>query len=206
MSDLFTQLTRLYTGGLTRPAPALWPDPRTRAIAQFKPAAVLVAITDRPKPGLLLIHRPETMRAHPGQVAFPGGRIDPGEDAITAACREAEEELALPRAAVRVIGASDSYRTGSGYEITPIIALVPPDLPLCPNPAEVADWFEAPLDFVLNPANHQPRDITVDSVQRRFIEMDFQGHRIWGVTAAILANLAARLDWCGACAHDGADD
>ena len=64
MSDLFTRLTRLYTGGLTRPAPALWPDPRTRAIAQFKPAAVLVAITDRPTPGLLLIHRPETMRAH----------------------------------------------------------------------------------------------------------------------------------------------
>ena len=206
MSDLFTRLTRLYTGGLTRPAPALWPDPRTRAIAQFKPAAVLVAITDRPKPGLLLIHRPETMRAHPGQVAFPGGRIDPGEDAVTAACREAEEELALPRAAVRIIGPADTYRTGSGYEITPIIALIPPDLPLRPNPAEVADWFEAPLDFVLNPANHQPRNITVDGVSRRFIEMDYQGHRIWGVTAAILSNLSARLDWCGACTHDGADD
>ena len=207
MSDLFARLNRLYAQGLTRPAPNLWPDPRTAAITRFKPAAVLVAITDRPaNPGLLLIHRPETMRAHPGQVAFPGGRIDAGETPAAAACREAEEELALPRGEVRLIGPGDVYRSGSGYEITPIIALIPPDLPLRPNPAEVAGWFEAPLDVVLNPAHHVPRDIQVDGLRRRFIEIDYQGHRIWGVTAAILANLAARLDWCGPARHDTPHD
>ena len=110
-----------------------------------------------------------------------------------------------------MIGPGDVYRTGSGYQITPIIALIPPDLPLHPNPAEVADWFEAPLDVVLNPAHHLPLDIQVDGQRRRFIEIDYQGNRIWGVTAAILANLSARLDWSrldgrGAFAHGTADD
>ncbi|PWS21814.1 coenzyme A pyrophosphatase, partial [Enterococcus faecium] len=84
---------------------------------------------------------------HAGQVAFPGGRIDPGEDAVTAALREADEEIALPPDAVRVIGAADRYRTGTGFSITPIVAIVPPDLALVPSEAEVASVFEVPLDF-----------------------------------------------------------
>ncbi|RZM05661.1 MAG: NUDIX domain-containing protein, partial [Sphingomonas sp.] len=89
-------------------------------------AAVLVAITDRAEPGVILTQRTDTLRHHAGQVAFPGGRLDPGEDAIAAALREAEEEIALPPSAVELVGAVDRYRTGTGFDITPVIGVVPP--------------------------------------------------------------------------------
>ncbi|HWU04425.1 MAG TPA: CoA pyrophosphatase, partial [Novosphingobium sp.] len=148
-------------------------------------------------PGLLLIHRPTTMRAHPGQVAFPGGRREAGESVVEAALREADEELGIPPDQVRVIGATDIYRTGTGYEVTPVLALVPPDLPLAPNPHEVAQWFEAPLAHLLDPANHAVGTMDIGGEKRRYVEIDWQGHRIWGVTGAILANLAKRLKWNG---------
>ncbi len=137
---------------------------------------MLIAVTDRPEPGVILTHRPEDMRAHPGQVAFPGGKLDPGEDAVAAALREAHEELAINPGDVRIIGASDRFITGTGYDVTPVLALVPPDLPIVPNPAEVAAWFEAPLGFLLDPANHAHKEREWFGKMRPYIEIDWQGH------------------------------
>lgn len=162
-------------------------------ITDLTPAAVLVAVTDRDVPGVILTRRTETLRRHAGQVAFPGGRIDPGEDPITAALREAEEEIALPREAVRVVGPADRYVTVTGFQVTPIIAVVPPDLPLAPAAAEVADWFEVPLSFLLDPGNHQEKEIDWQGRRRRYYEIMWNDRRIWGATAAMIVNLTHRL-------------
>lgn len=160
------------------------------------PAAVLIAITDRPRPGLILTQRPETMRRHAGQVALPGGRVDPEDvDSIAAALREAEEEVALSPATVTVVGTLQPYRTITGFEIVPVVATIPPDLPLVPHDAEVAAVFEVPLDFVLDRANFLEKAVTVGPRQRTYIEAMWGERRIWGATAAILANLSARLAW-----------
>ena len=196
MSALFDRLKRLFDEGHGVELPGLLNQGQF-APSEIRPAAVLMAVTDRPDPGLLLIHRPDSMRAHPGQVAFPGGKLDPGEDAVAAALREAHEELALNPSEVRVIGASDRFITGTGYDVTPVLGLVPPDLPLEPNPLEVASWFEAPLDFVLDPANHAHKEREWFGRMRPYIEIDWQGHLIWGITAAILANISRRLAWHG---------
>ena len=118
------------------------------------PAAVLIAITDREDPGVVLTVRREHLRTHAGQIAFPGGRIDPGEDAVRAAIREAQEELLMDHAQVTVVGTIDPYRTVTDYRVMPVLAVVPPDLPLTPHEDEVADWFEAPLRYLLDPINH----------------------------------------------------
>ena len=170
-------------------------DERHFAAEQLTPAAVLAAITAGPRPAFLLIHRPSNMRSHPGQVAFPGGKIDPGEDAVEAALREANEELGIHARDVTVIGPSDTYLSGSGYAITPVIAVIPPDLDLYPNPTEVAQWFEAPVDFVFDAANHAHNSAVWQGQERRYIEIMWQHHRIWGVTAGIIANLARRIAW-----------
>jgi 8-oxo-dGTP pyrophosphatase MutT (NUDIX family) len=156
-------------------------------------AAVLVAVTDRPEPGVILTQRTETLRRHAGQVAFPGGRIDPGEDAVTAALREAEEELALPRSVVELVGPVDLYVTVTGFQVTPVIGVVPPDLPLTPATAEVANWFEVPLGHLLDPANHQEREVDWQGRRRRYYEIPWQDRRIWGATAAMIVNLSHRL-------------
>ncbi|KQU55826.1 NUDIX hydrolase [Sphingomonas sp. Leaf339] len=158
-------------------------------------AAVLVAVTDRTEPGLILTQRTETLRRHPGQVAFPGGRIDPGESAVEAALREAEEEIALPRAAVTLVGSVDLYRTGTGFEITPVIGVIPPDLPLVAAEAEVASVFEVPLAFVFDAANHHQGSAMWQGEERHFIEIPWNGRRIWGATAAMIVNLSRRLAW-----------
>jgi 8-oxo-dGTP pyrophosphatase MutT (NUDIX family) len=197
MSELFDRVTRLFEEGHAAAPPALWLDPRIHDIESFKPAAVLIAITERERPGMLFLHRPSNMRAHAGQIAFPGGRIDPGETPVEAALREAWEELGIAPADVRVIGTTDVYRTGSGYEITPVLGIVPPDLEIVPNPAEVSQWFEAPVDFLLDPANQLRKTAEYGGVEHGFIDVDWHGHRIWGVTGAILHNLAGRLRWHG---------
>jgi len=159
-------------------------------------AAVLVAVTDREAPGVILTQRPETMRRHAGQVAFPGGRIDPGDDGpIAAALREAEEEIALPPHLVQVVGAAEDYRTVTDYRVTPIIGVIPPDLPLVPSEAEVAAVFEVPLAFLLDPANHRAARTIWQGRERHYYEILWRDRRIWGATAAMIVNLSRRLAW-----------
>lgn len=160
---------------------------------EARAAAVLVAITDRPSPGLILTVRREHMRTHAGQVAFPGGRIDEGEDAPTAALREAQEELGLDPRQVHLLGLADPYRTVTGYGVMPVVGLIPPDLPLVANPDEVADWFEAPLDFVLDPINQQRMTADFQGRERHYYRIDWNGRPIWGATAAMLVNLTRRI-------------
>jgi 8-oxo-dGTP pyrophosphatase MutT (NUDIX family) len=161
-------------------------------------AAVLIAVTDRAEPGVILTQRTETLSRHPGQVAFPGGRIDPGDAGpVAAALREAEEEIALPRDRVIVIGESDRYRTVTGFEVTPVIGVVPPDLVLVPSAGEVAEVFEVPLGFVLDTANHVEATVEWQGRNRHYYEISWDGHRIWGATAAMIVNLSRRLRWNG---------
>ena len=159
------------------------------------PAAVLIAITERSEPGVILTVRREHMRTHAGQVAFPGGRIDPGEDAVAAAVREAHEELGLDPNSVDLVGELEPYRTVTSYVVTPVIAVVPPDLPLEPHEHEVADWFEAPLDHLLDPANQHQRSALFQGRERHYYEIMWNERRIWGATAAMIVNLSRRLQW-----------
>lgn len=160
----------------------------------LRDAAVLIAFTDRPDPGVILTQRPQWLRSHAGQVAFPGGKIDPGDrDAIDAALREAEEEIGLHRRDVMIAGTTDAYRSGSGYHITPVLGVIPPDLTLDPNPDEVEEWFEVPLDILFDPRNYERHEAVWQGQLRRYYDMDWQGRRIWGVTADIIINLARRL-------------
>jgi 8-oxo-dGTP pyrophosphatase MutT (NUDIX family) len=160
---------------------------------EHREAAVLVAITDRAEPGLILTQRREHLRTHPGQVAFPGGRVDEGEDAVAAALREAHEELGLNPALVRLVGETDPYCTVTGYWVTPVIGVVPPELDLTPNPEEVANWFEAPLDFVLDPMNQRRMTGEYRGRIRHYYQIDWNGRHIWGATAAMLVNLSRRI-------------
>jgi 8-oxo-dGTP pyrophosphatase MutT (NUDIX family) len=159
------------------------------------PAAVLVAVVDRPEPTVILTERPLTMRKHPGQISFPGGRIDPGDAGpIAAALREAEEEIGLSPHHVEVIGIADLYRTITGFEVTPVVGVIPPDLALRPHPGEVADMFEAPLRFLLDPARHIVRSAEYQGRERCYYEISWDGRRIWGATAAMIVNLSRRLE------------
>lgn len=165
------------------------------ATALAVPAAVLVAVTDRAEPGVILTVRRADLRTHAGQVAFPGGRIDAGEDAPAAALREAWEELALDPAGVEVVAALDCYRTVTDYCVTPVLAAVAADLPLKPSDQEVADWFEAPLAFLLDPANQQLQSVLFEGRRRHYYQIEWNGRRIWGATAAMLVNMSRRLAW-----------
>jgi 8-oxo-dGTP pyrophosphatase MutT (NUDIX family) len=163
--------------------------------AASTPAAVLIAITDRPEPGVILTVRREHLRTHAGQIAFPGGRLDPGENSISAALREAHEEILLDPAAVEVIGLIEPYRTITSYVVTPVLGVIPPDLPLEPHEHEVADWFEAPLGFLLDPENQHRQSALFQGRTRHYYEIVWNDRRIWGATAAMIVNLSRRLQW-----------
>ncbi|MEL7445689.1 MAG: CoA pyrophosphatase [Pseudomonadota bacterium] len=193
MSALFDHLSATLEKGHRVEISDLLTDASFADSSRNAEAAVLIAVTDRERPGVILTQRPQDMRDHPGQVAFPGGKLDPGEDAVTAALREAEEELALSPQTVRVIGTTDYYQTGTGFNITPVLAVVPPDLNLVPSPTEVDDWFEAPLDLLLDRTAWETHEVFWRGANRRYLEMNYQGFRIWGVTAAIIANLSRRI-------------
>ena len=177
---------------LERPLAGDLPELGARAEVE---AAVLMAVTDRAEPGLILTVRREHLRTHAGQVAFPGGRIDQGEDAVAAALREAHEEVLLPPAAVEFIAAIEPYRTVTGYIVTPVLGVIPPDLALEPHEHEVADWFEAPLGFLLDPSNQHRASALFAGQTRHYYEIVWNDRRIWGATAAMLVNLSRRLQW-----------
>lgn len=168
--------------------------PELRANAS-KEAAVLIAVTDRPEPGLILTVRREDMRTHAGQIAFPGGRVEENEDPVSAALREAQEEILLEPRAVDLVGAIEPYRTVTGYVVTPVIGVIPPDLPLEPHEREVAELFEAPLAYVLDRANQLRQSALFQGRERHYYEIMWNERRIWGATAALIINLSRRLQW-----------
>jgi 8-oxo-dGTP pyrophosphatase MutT (NUDIX family) len=193
VSDLADRLRAALEATPTDP-PIEGDYPGQRALAS-KDAAVLIAITDRTLPGILLTVRREHLRTHAGQIAFPGGRIEPDETASAAALREAHEEVLLDPAAVDLVGSIEPYRTVTGYVVTPVLGVIPPDLPLLPHEHEVADVFEAPLDFLLDPDNQRLQSALLQGRERRYYEIVWNGRRIWGATAAMIVNLSRRLQW-----------
>ena len=159
------------------------------------PAAVLVPVVDRPEPTVILTERPHSMRKHPGQISFPGGRIEASDAGIVAAAlREAEEEIGLPPHAVEIVGEADLYRTITGFEVTPVVGVIPAGLALRADPGEVAAMFEVPLAFLLDPARHVVRTIEIAGQTRRYYEIVWEERRIWGATAAMIVNLSRRLE------------
>lgn len=170
----------------------LVPDPAL-ALTQ---AAVLIAVTDRARPGVILTQRTDQLKNHAGQVAFPGGRLDPGDaGAEAAALREAQEEIALDPARVQLVGMADLYRTVTNFQVTPVLGVIPPDLPLVPAPHEVSAIFEVPLDFLMDDANHREVSVEWQGRQRHYYEFFWGERRIWGATAAMIVNLSRRLRW-----------
>jgi 8-oxo-dGTP pyrophosphatase MutT (NUDIX family) len=159
------------------------------------PAAVLVGVVRRaPEAAILLTQRHAGLRLHPGQIAFPGGRIDPGDAGPEAAAlREAAEEVGLDAAGVETLCCGPRYLTATGYRVVPVLATVEPGFRLSLNRDEVADAFEVPLSFLMDAANHGVRTETVRGSTRTFFEMRWQDRSIWGATAGILRGLYERL-------------
>ncbi len=155
------------------------------------PAAVLVPIVLHASPGVLLTRRTRTLNSHAGQVAFPGGRMDPGDaDCEATALREAEEEVSLPRAAVELVGRLPDHITGTGYLVSPVVGLLDPDVELAPNPAEVEEIFELPLSTVLDPAAPRRESAMFRGARREYWVWPHPTQHIWGATATILLGLA----------------
>jgi 8-oxo-dGTP pyrophosphatase MutT (NUDIX family) len=156
----------------------------------WKPAAVLVPLVDHPTGvTVLLTQRTADMPSHAGQIAFPGGRREAGEDAVAAALRETEEEVGIPKRFIEVVGTVDLYHTGTGFEITPVVGIVTPGFTVVAQAREVADVFEVPLDHFLNEVNHQIGSREYQGRERRYYAMPYGERYIWGATAGMLKNL-----------------
>lgn len=171
--------------------PLLWEQ---MDVQPLRPAAVLIPVVDRPEPGVILTQRTSHLPNHPGQIAFPGGSIDP-EDAspAAAALREAQEEIGLDPQLVEPIGYIDLYLTFSGYRILPLVARVATDYAMTLNAHEVEDAFEVPLAFLMDAQNHALHSREWKGLMRRFYAMPYGDRYIWGVTAGILRNLYERI-------------
>lgn len=161
----------------------------------LRPAAVLAAVIARPEGAtVLMTRRSDSLASHTGQIAFPGGRLDPGETAVEAAVREAFEEVALDPAAVEVLGVGDGYETGTGFMVTPVVGWLAEPPVTRPSPEEVAEVFEVPWDFLMNPSNHRRDFYDRDGQPRRwFWAIPHEQRYIWGVTAGIVRALRTRL-------------
>ena len=172
------------------------PDARPEGERTLKPAAVLVPIVTREIPTVILTRRSETLRKHTGQIAFPGGRCDPGESIAQTALREAEEEIGLDHSFVEVVGQLTPYETVTAYIVTPVVAFVRPGFTLTINPDEVAEAFETPFDFLMDAANHMRhyREPVGGGPKRYFYAMSYEDHYIWGATAGMLRGFHDRLE------------
>ncbi len=171
--------------------PAMW---ERVGVSATKPAAVLVPVIEREEPMVLLTQRTADLPSHPGQIAFPGGKIDKDDASpLAAALREAEEEIGLDRRFIEPIGYLDIFLTFSGFRILPAVARVAPDYSLTLNAAEVTEAFEVPLGFLMAPGNHQFLTRDWKGIQRRYYAMPYQQRYIWGVTAGILRNMYDRI-------------
>ena len=170
------------------------PDFRPVDKPKLRDSAVLIPIVAREEGfGVLLTRRADTLASHTGQIAFPGGRCDEGEAPVETALREAHEEIGLDPAFVDPVGLSDRYETITGYAVTPVVALVRPGFTLTPSPAEVAEVFETPFAFLMDPGNHHREFYERDGQKRWFYAMPWQGKYIWGATAGMLRALWIRL-------------
>lgn len=184
-----------------REGTALRGDPDRFASSPDSPAApvaaaVLVPLIDRPGGmTVLLTKRTQHLAHHPGQISFPGGRLDPGDagDPVVCALRETTEEVGLESGRVRVLGRLDRYATGTGFLITPVVGMVRPPFTVIPDPFEVADVFEVPLAFVLDPANRQRHAHVAGGRKRSFWALSWGECLIWGATAGMLVNLSEVL-------------
>lgn len=158
---------------------------------KLTPASVLVPLVVQPHGiHVLLTQRTDHLNDHAGQISFPGGRAEESDvDAIATALREAEEEIGLNTEAVEHLGNLPDYLTITGYRVTPVVALVQPQEIYSPDPFEVADIFEVPLNFLMNPANHQLREYMAPVGNRSFYAMPYENRFIWGATAGMLRNL-----------------
>lgn len=195
----YPQLQRALHPLDTAPAARGWNQTEIDDVLRSKPpaaAAVLAGLVPRANgTTVLLTRRHDDLRHHGGQVSFPGGRVDPGDaDAIDAALRESHEEIALPRHQVQPLGLLDPLATVSGFLVTPVVAVVDPAFVPVPNPGEVAEVFEVPLDYLMAPDNLRSVELSFKGRARTVLEYDWAAQRIWGATAAILYNLRRRLE------------
>lgn len=162
---------------------------------QLREAAVLVPVIDAgPDAQVILTRRAAAMRKHSGQVAFPGGAVDPEDGSVEiAAMREAEEEIGLDRRFVEPVGRLPVYMTTTGFRITPVLAVVHPGFTLTANPDEVDAVFQTPLSFLMTQANHQRESRVWEGIERHYYVMPYGEHHIWGVTAGIIRTMYERL-------------
>ncbi len=201
-AEIVARLDPLTAAGA---ATAAWSDEQLGApidlalapggLAGLKPAAVLVCLIERPHGlSVILTRRSDTLRRHTGQVAFPGGRCDPGETPWRAALREAEEEIGLPPTEVTLAGLATPYLTVTGYHVTPVLGFAPAHVVLKANPDEVADIFETPFAYLMDLANYETREgRTPEGDPRRYYAIAWEGRLIWGATAGMLRALHHRL-------------
>ena len=202
MIDIREETIRAAFGGPGIPAAAAgdgpdWIDANGRGggSGALTAAAVLVPIVRRDgAPTVLFTRRTDHLKSHSGQISFPGGRMeerDPTPEAT--ALRETREEIGLAESEVELLGRLDISETGTGYRVIPVVGMVDPPLSLVPDANEVAEIFEAPLDFLVDPVNHRFETRTRDNVERRFHAIPYGGYFIWGLTARILVNLSEVL-------------
>lgn len=180
------------------PAPPGWNHAlMTELIGEVerRPAAVLIGLRDAHEPHMIFTVRTDHLSSHAGQVAFPGGSADPTDaDALTTALRESEEEIGLHPSHVTPLGYLDCFETISGFCITPVVARIANEAQFRPAPDEVAEVFEVPLAFFLEPSNLKRYEMDYRGRQREMVEFHYQGHRIWGATAAILQHLLQKME------------
>jgi 8-oxo-dGTP pyrophosphatase MutT (NUDIX family) len=188
-------LERIRSCLLSEPSPGQFVQEEGGEGLVLTPAAVLFPIVLRDAgQTVLLTQRTAHLRDHAGQISFPGGRVeDEDVSPVHTALRETEEEIGLARERIEILGFLPEYRTGTGFRVTPVVGLVKPPFALALDPFEVAEAFEVPLDFLLDPANHQEHSLHYRGALRHFFAMPYGDYFIWGATAGMIRSLTARL-------------